>query len=320
MHTTLFANLLRCAGRNASFGVNRGMLFHSTRTYQNLDVDGNRVFAGNGSDLGLATGALATRESLREYAPQRSYPYSREATLAGRPAETPRLGGVAFGAREEKAWHNSGASAWTLLEIAAHALACAQAMGVALRLEEMPSDHPIALALHPGRRAALMTPHGEPAGWVGEVHPAALRAFDVPVHTLGFELNLAVVMEAARAGEATRKRVVAPLRFPPVSRDFAFLLSEKVEAGGLSEVVREALTGSSEPGVRSLSQVPARLVEVKVFDVYRGKGVPSGFKSVAFNVTVEPLERTLTDKDIQWLQGRVVECVVGRLEGELRGG
>jgi phenylalanyl-tRNA synthetase beta chain len=66
--------------------------------------------------------------------------------------------------------------------------------------------------------------------------------------------------------------------------------------------------------------VPARLVEVKVFDVYRGKGVPSGFKSVAFNVTVEPLERTLTDKDIQWLQGRVVECVVGRLEGELRGG
>ncbi|MCA2959593.1 MAG: phenylalanine--tRNA ligase subunit beta [Silvanigrellales bacterium] len=360
MHTTLVPNLLRCAQRNTSFGVKRGLLFHCTRTYQNFDVEGTRVFPSNGEGIGLEArlGELSAAVAasprglaslgLADYAPQSAFPYSREPSLALRPAETPRLAGIAFGPREEKQWNNAGPQGWTLLEIASHALECAASLGVTLRLETLGSSHPFAPALHPGRRAAILSDSGAPVGWVGEFHPATLRKFEVTEVTFGFELNLTNLLKevdlvprgggasvgVAAAHEAgtsnvssggsgsatTKKRVVAPLRFPAVSRDFAFLLSESVTAGELAAVVKESLTGAAASGVRSLSQVPANLVDIRVFDVFRGKGVPEGHKSVAFNVTVEPCERTLTEKDINWLQARVVESVKERFGGDLRGG
>lgn len=340
MHTTLVPNLLRCAQRNTSFGVKRGLLFHCTRTYQNLDVEGNRVFPANGEGVGLEAilasrpgeGSVATADSLFDYSPKSAFPYSREASLAHRPGETPRLAAIAFGPREEKQWYNAGPQAWTLLEIASHALECAASLGVALRLAPLDPAHPFAKALHPGRRAALLSDDGTCVGWVGEFHPAVLRAFEVTETTLGFEMNLTTLMKVSNLvpvltqhnaesnSVSLTKRVVAPLRFPAVSRDFAFLLPESVTAGELASVVCVALTGEADFGVKSLLQVPARLVDVRVFDVFRGKGVPEGQKSVAFNVTVEPVERTLTEKDIHWLQSKVLESVKERFGGDLRGG
>jgi phenylalanyl-tRNA synthetase beta subunit len=93
-----------------------------------------------------------------------------------------------------------------------------------------------------------------------------------------------------------------------------------VSAGQLRQCVTHGLTGTHDRSVNSLEKVPARLVDVKVFDVYRGKGVTTGHKSVAFNVTVEPHTRTLTEKDIQLLTNAVIEAVAGELKGELRGG
>ena len=344
MHTTLIPNLLRRVARNESFGVKRGQLFHLSRTFQNLDSSGTRVFEDNGAGIGLGAKLMQKPESqnpgnaapLYDYSSSASLAYSREKSQAGRPTETPRLAGVVFGVREEKGWQNASERLWDLHDVIAHGVEILRTAGVSAVVKSLPEEHPMAPALHPGRRAAFVAvsnpnagqnpgdqkDHDKFLGWVGALHPSAARGFEVESSCLVFELNLALAREVSLHAGDLKRRVVAPLRFPAVSRDFAFLLKEDVAAGALVTTVESALV----PGVLHTSEasakhlgVPAKLLGVRIFDVYRGKGVPEGFKSVAFNVTLEPLERTLNEGDIQKIATAVINAVTTGLSGELRG-
>jgi phenylalanyl-tRNA synthetase beta chain len=88
-------------------------------------------------------------------------------------------------------------------------------------------------------------------------------------------------------------------------RDFAFILDRKVPA---ADVVRAAL-GADKALVR----------EVGVFDLYEGKGMPEGKKSLAIEVTIQPTETTLTDTEIEALSAKIVAEVKKATGGELRG-
>jgi phenylalanyl-tRNA synthetase beta chain len=109
------------------------------------------------------------------------------------------------------------------------------------------------------------------------------------------------------------KRVTTPRRFPTVTRDFAFVLAENVDAASLISCVREGLLL-----VIGENGVPVRLGRIDIFDIYRGKGVANNHKSVALSVAVEPIERTLTDSDIQKVTSAVVDAVKKGVNGELR--
>jgi phenylalanyl-tRNA synthetase beta chain len=90
----------------------------------------------------------------------------------------------------------------------------------------------------------------------------------------------------------------------PLTRDFAFLVDEATPAG---DVVRPIL------GVdKSL------IADARVFDVYQGKGVPEGRKSVAVEVTVQPVEKTLTDAEIEALSARIVAAAEKAVGAKLR--
>jgi phenylalanyl-tRNA synthetase beta chain len=144
--------------------------------------------------------------------------------------------------------------------------------------------------LHPGKAASTG------AGIVGELHPALLAgAWGV------FELDLVALLDAAR--EPVFEDVIG---YPPAREDLAFAVPDEVTAGELVDAAREA-AGSE-------------LREMRPFDVYRGEQVGEGRKSIAFSVSFQSAERTLSDEDAAALRARIVAALAERFGAELRGG
>lgn len=309
MQTTLVPDVLRKVARNIAYGTRRGQIFHTCRTYQGLNRAGAAVFSSEPVEGGI--------EHLAEYSPARGMEFSREKDQSRRPVETPRIAGAVFGERIAKTWQTSAPVVWDLHTVLAHALELCRVAGVVAEVRDMPADHPFAGALHPGRRTVLVASgaNGEvtPLGWAGAFHPRALRNFEIEIPCLGFELNLAALMHAAQALQSSgrAKTPVQTRRFPTVSRDFAVLLDERVTGADLDAAVARGLAVG-------LASLPARAVQMRIFDIFRGKSIPDGKKSVAFNVLLEPTERTLNDAEIQAICKAVIDTVARDTGGELR--
>jgi phenylalanyl-tRNA synthetase beta chain len=143
--------------------------------------------------------------------------------------------------------------------------------------------------LHPGKSAATA------AGIVGELHPAVLDGV-----WGAFELDLAKLLETARE----EVRYTDVVSFPAVRQDLAFAVSDEVSAAELVAAAREA----AGPELR----------EMRAFDVYRGEQVGEGRKSIAFAVSFQSPERTLTDDDAAALRERIVAALRERFAAELR--
>lgn len=120
---------------------------------------------------------------------------------------------------------------------------------------------------------------------------------------LGFEINLDVLPEPKRKSTKT-KSAFSPSVLMPLSRDFAFLVEDAVPAGDL---VRPVLGADK-----------ALITDVRVFDVYKGQGVPEGQKSVALEVLIQPTDKTLTDADIEALSGKIVAAAAKAVGAKLR--
>ncbi len=137
------------------------------------------------------------------------------------------------------------------------------------------ATHP---ALHPGRSAQIFA--GEQlAGWIGELHPQWRQQYDMPLSCGWFEVDLAAL------SQARLPRMNAINKFLPVRRDLAVLVDEAVSADTLLHAMRGALL--------------PHVTEIEVFDVYRGKGLEKGKKSLAFRVLLQDTQKTLTDSEIE---------------------
>jgi phenylalanyl-tRNA synthetase beta chain len=143
--------------------------------------------------------------------------------------------------------------------------------------------------LHPGKAARFE------GGWVGDLHPERLEGewgvFEVDLPTLFARVPERLVYEDV-------------ITFPALRQDLAFAVPETVSAGDLVDVAREA----AGPELR----------EMRPFDVYRGTQVGEGRKSIAFAVSFQSPERTLTDEDAARLRERIVEALAERFSAELR--
>lgn len=151
-----------------------------------------------------------------------------------------------------------------------------------------PGAHP---ALHPGQTARVLR-DGQPAGWIGALHPRLVRALDLERAPLLWELDEHVSFAA------TLPVFKEISRFPSIRRDLAVVVEEELPVADLLQAIRAA--GG------------ALLTESKIFDVYRGERIDSGRKSVAFGLILQETSRTLTDDEAD----RVVAAVVARLESE----
>jgi len=154
---------------------------------------------------------------------------------------------------------------------------------------------------HPGRSGTIaMGP--KVIAQFGELHPKVLAAFDLKVPAAGFEIFLDAIPDAKSKGKA--KPLFQPSPFQAIERDFAFVVDAKVAAGEIVKAVKLADR--------------ALIEQVTVFDVYEGKGVPEGQKSIAVAVRIQPKDATLTDAEIEALAQKIVAATL-KLGATLRG-
>ncbi|MBM3952503.1 MAG: phenylalanine--tRNA ligase subunit beta [Rhodospirillales bacterium] len=152
---------------------------------------------------------------------------------------------------------------------------------------------------HPGRSGVLALNPKTPLAAFGEIHPRVLKAMDAKGPMVGFEIYLDALPPPKVGKGASR----APLRlspFQPLMRDFAFV----VDAGVAAESLVRAALGADN----------ILIAGAFVFDVFEGRGLPAGRKSVAIGVTLQPVERTLTDAEIEAVAAKIV-AAVGKATG-----
>jgi phenylalanyl-tRNA synthetase beta chain len=155
-------------------------------------------------------------------------------------------------------------------------------------------EHP---ALHPGQ-CARVSLDGDVIGWLGRLHPSIADQLDVPAGAYLFELALAPICRG------TLPAYQAVPRFPAVRRDLAFIVDEGLASADLVAEARQA--------------VGKVLQEVRIFDVYQGKGVDSGRKSVALGLILQDSSRTLRDEDADEVVGAVRKHLQDRLGATVR--
>lgn len=173
------------------------------------------------------------------------------------------------------------------------ALLCATSRESACRFDA--SEH---AALHPGRSANICCEDVE-LGCMGQLHPSVLAMLKLNAPVYVFEFDLAALSK----GQIPQYQAIS--RFPTVRRDIAVVVDESISA----EAVRDCVGQSASDMLKNL----------ELFDVYRGKGIDSGKKSLALSLTFQATSRTLRDEEIDGFMSDVVESLRSDLGGNLRG-
>ncbi len=184
------------------------------------------------------------------------------------------------------------------MDAKADALAVLAALSVPVDAVSVTGDAPA--FFHPGQSGVLRQGPGVTLGHFGTLHPNICDKLDLPVGTVAFELLLDAIAEPKR-----RKRAAPILSaFQPLRRDFAFLVPEATPA----DAVLRAARGADRKLISA----------VTLFDRYTGHNLPSGQISLAIAVTLQPLETSLTEAEIDAVSAKVVSAVQKATGGVLR--
>jgi len=200
----------------------------------------------------------------------------------------------------------AGARSWTK---AAHAADAFDAKADMLAALESAMNGPMTAPVkqgaaawyHPGRSGTLAL-GPKVLAYFGELHPKVLAAFDLKGPVSAFEVFMDAIPDSKAKSKA--RPPFAPSQFQPVERDFAFV----VDAGVAADAIIKAAKGAERD-----------LIErIDIFDVYEGKGVPEGKKSLAISVRLQPKDKTLTDAEIEAIAAKLVAAVTKATGGTLR--
>ncbi|MDD2308242.1 MAG: phenylalanine--tRNA ligase subunit beta [Desulfuromonadaceae bacterium] len=152
---------------------------------------------------------------------------------------------------------------------------------------------------HPGKSCRVFAGR-EQVGSVGELHPLVQKNFEIEKPVFCFELNFEKLVKLSR----TKKTILAPSRFPDSARDIAMLIPEELAAVKILECIR--------------AEKSKEIEHVQIFDVYRGKGVPDGYKSIAVRIRYRSFERTLAEEEIASLHKKIVTNLIDKLKVTVR--
>jgi phenylalanyl-tRNA synthetase beta chain len=198
--------------------------------------------------------------------------------------------------------HWSGSAPADAFDAKADALAVLAAAGAPAQALQIVPGGPT--WLDPGRSGTIQIGPQNVLGYFGELHPRTLEALRADGPLMAFEVILDRI-PAAKQRPTRAKPVLELSAFQPVSRDFAFIVDRAVKAGDI---------------VRAAQGVDKKLItDVTVFDVYEGKGIDDGKKSIAIAVTMQPREKTMTDEEIDAVTAKITAEVTKKTGGVLRG-
>jgi phenylalanyl-tRNA synthetase beta chain len=210
------------------------------------------------------------------------------------------LGAVLAGEKTPRGWATGKAQSFDAFDAKAEALALLAEAGAPVEnLQVMGEAGP---QFHPGQSATLRLGPKTVLARFGMLHPALLKQFDVDGPVAAVELFLDAIPAKKAAGFA--RATYAPPALQSVTRDFAFLVDAALPAGDLVRTVKGA--------------DKAAIVAVRLFDDFRGQGVPEGQKSLAVEVTLQPGEKSFTDAEIKAIAERIT-AAAAKLGAVLRG-
>jgi phenylalanyl-tRNA synthetase beta chain len=219
---------------------------------------------------------------------------------AGRSDERASLAAVLAGEKQPRGWATGKSREFDAFDAKAEALALLAEAGAPVdKLQVMGEAGP---QFHPGQSATLRLGPKTVLARFGALHPKTLAAFDIEAPVMAVELFLDAV-PAKKSGESFARSAYAPPALQAVVRDFAFVVPTALPAGDLLRAVRGA--------------DKANIVDARVFDEFRGAGVPEGSKSLAIEVTLQPGEKSYTDEDLKAISDRVVGAAA-KLGADLR--
>ena len=150
---------------------------------------------------------------------------------------------------------------------------------------------------HPGRSGLLSlgSTSGPELAYFGEIHPSIIKKLDLRTdNVLGFEIFLENIPDLKKKIREIKPQFTVS-DYQKVVRDFAFVIDEKYSSGEIIGLVKK---------------IDKELIkDVKIFDIYQGDNITSGKKSIAFNVTLEPKDKTLSEKDIEEITKKIISTV-----------
>ena len=210
------------------------------------------------------------------------------ATVAGI-AQPHKLGGIAYGPAFAAQWgmHERKVDFYDVKADIETLLAPALA-----RFER--AAHP---ALHPGRAANVLI-EGKTIGWLGELHPRWQQKYELPLAPVLFELDVDALLEVPMPAYAEISK------FPPVIRDRSMEVDEALSAQALLDAMK--------------AELPSIVLDLSIFDVYRGQGVGHGKKSLAFRVVMQDTSKTLTDVEADAVISQLTDLLTKRFGAKLR--
>jgi phenylalanyl-tRNA synthetase beta chain len=216
------------------------------------------------------------------------------------PLEPQHLSILLAGARSQPAWQGGNTGPFDFYDLKGILSALLEGLHMPeVRFEA--GKHP---SFHPGKCARLLSGEKE-FGVCGELHPLVRGNYDwgagyarIPV--LAAEVDLDFLLELVPA----RFESTPPPQFPPVLEDLAVVVDEALPAGKVAELMRQ--TGGKV------------LTEVRLFDVYRGEKIGAGKKSLAYSLTYQAPDKTLSDKDVAGIRARILHKLEQELGAVLR--
>lgn len=214
--------------------------------------------------------------------------------------ETDRIGGILGGDATQGRWVTSGREQpMTWFEAKGTLESAFQRLG--LKVEYQPDRrNPL---LHPGRTASLWV-SGERLGTFGQLHPQLRQQRGLPDAVYAFELDLELMLTLMDQDEIVTPIFQSYSSYPSSDRDIAFFAPVKFSVSEIERAVRQA----GGPLLES----------VELFDEYRGDGVPSGKRSLAFRLVYRASDRTLTDDDVEPVHQNVRETLEEKFQVSLR--
>jgi phenylalanyl-tRNA synthetase beta chain len=154
-------------------------------------------------------------------------------------------------------------------------------------------------AYHPGQCAQIWV-EGQSCGWIGRISPKLQEFVELESPIFAFELDWDLINK-------TKIPQFSPAsRFPVIGRDLSFVFSNDIAAAKIRSCIR-----------KSAGEL---LVTLDLVDIYRGKGIKEGKKSVTYRLTLQSNSRSLTDEEADNITGRIIAAITSDLGGELRAG
>lgn len=200
-----------------------------------------------------------------------------------------RVAAAAFGHADEDQWGTPARSV-DFFDLKADL----EALYAPVRVRFEAATHP---ALHPGRSARVLL-ESVAVGWIGELHPRWQQKYELSQPVIVFEVD------AHSLVERPIPKPSAPSRFPHVIRDIAVIVAETTPALTMVDAVE--------------AEKPDIVTQVRVFDLYHGKSLPEGRKSIAFRVVMQHTERTLTDAEADGARDAIIALLGRKFSATLR--